>query len=192
MADRPNVGVVIDAFNVLAVEWADPYAPAGHGRIFSTVEDSIRYLCLSLASLVASVPADKIFYYQIGDAELMDPKTFHQPTEPDTPELLPWSRGHRLYPLETSRGAYMPAELVTAAVLATGYSGPLSLEVFSNSLYVVGDQVPDTHAERGIVGLQKVIEAAKQVPSFWDPSRAVLLADVVQWYHALRRPVSRL
>ena len=192
MADRPNVGVVVDAFNVLAVEWADPYAAAGHGRIFSTIEDSIRYLCVSLASLVASVPANKIFYYQIGDAELMDTKTFHKPSEPDTPELLPWSRGHRLYPLETSRGAYMPAELVTAAVLATGYSGPLSLEVFSNSLNVAGEHVPGDHAERGIVGLKKVIEAARQVPSFWNPSPAVYVSEVVQGYYAARKPVSRL
>lgn len=124
-ANRPNVGLIVDAFNVLAVEFADPYNPAGHGRIYSTFEDSIGILTNSLASLVASVPGDRIFFFQCGDAELMDPATFLPPVDAETPALLPWSRGHRLYPLEQSRGAYMPVELVAAAVLATGYQGPI-------------------------------------------------------------------
>jgi 4-hydroxyphenylpyruvate dioxygenase len=186
MADRPNVGLVIDAFNVLAVEWADPYNSAGHGRIFPTIEASLRHVCLSLASLVVSVPADKIFFFQIGDAERVDSHTFQRPSDPETPALLPWSRSHRLYPLETSRGAYMPAELVAAAVLATGYKGPLSLEVFSASLNVAGEQVPGEHAGRGVAGLKALVEAAKRVPAFWDPAQRVTTSEMARLYHECR------
>ncbi|RVX75789.1 hypothetical protein B0A52_00145 [Exophiala mesophila] len=181
-ANRPNVGLIVDAFNVLAVEWADPYNPALHGRIYPTLEESIELLALSLASLVASVPGDKIFFFQVGDAELVDPQTFAGPTDPETPKLLPWSRSHRLYPFETSRGGYMPVELVAAAVLATGYKGPLSLEVFNSSLNVPGGAVPSEHATRGIVGLRKVLEVVKTVPPFWTSSSNVSVKDLIRAY----------
>ncbi|RHZ52983.1 sugar phosphate isomerase/epimerase family protein [Aspergillus thermomutatus] len=168
MANRPNVGLIVDAFNVLAVEWADPYNPAGHGRIYPTIEESVDVLCASLAGLVASVPGDRIFFFQIGDAELIDPSKFQPPLDPEIPALLPWSRGHRLFPGETSRGGYVPTHLVAAAVLATGYKGALSLEVFNNSLNLPDPEVPAAHAERGMTGLRKLTEAVMKVPAFWE------------------------
>lgn len=166
-ANRPNVGLIVDAFNVLAVEFADPYNPAGHGRIFPTLQESIEVLVGSMAALVAVVPGDKIFFFQCGDAERMDPTTFLAPTDPDVPALLPWSRSHRLYPLEQSRGGYMPVELVAAAVVATGYKGPLSLEVFSHTLNQADPNVPDDHARRGIDSLHAVVDILKTLPPFW-------------------------
>ncbi|KIW29279.1 uncharacterized protein PV07_05104 [Cladophialophora immunda] len=187
-ANRPNVGLVVDAFNVLAVEWADPPNPAGHGRVYGAIEESVTLLCLSLASLVASVPGDRIFFFQVGDAELVDPRRlYREPLDPETPALLPWSRGHRLFPFETSRGGYMPVELVAAAVLATGYQGPMSLEVFNNSLNVAGKNVPPEHAARGMVGLRKVLEAVQRVPPFWDPSVEVSIEDLVLLYYSNRQ-----
>ncbi|KAK7885180.1 hypothetical protein LTR67_010671 [Exophiala xenobiotica] len=191
-ANRPNVGLIVDAFNVLAVEWADPYNPALHGRIYPTLEESIKILCLSLACLVASVPGDRIFFVQVGDAERVDPRTFAGPTDNETPKLLPWSRGHRLYPFESAKGGYMPVELVAAAVLATGYKGPLSLEVFNNSLNVAGETVPADHASRGIVGLRKVLEAVKDIPAFWNPSQEVSIDHLVRIYVSNRQGKSRL
>lgn len=167
-ANRPNVGLIVDAFNILAVEFADPYNVAGHGRIHPTLEESLDVLTGSLASLVSTVPGDQIFFFQCGDAELMNPTTFLPSTDPESPALLPWSRSHRLYPLEKSRGAYMPVELVTAAVLATGYLGPVSLEVFNASLNQPGEMVPAEHASRGINGLHLLCETAKSIPAFWQ------------------------
>lgn len=190
-ANRPNVGLIVDAFNVLAVEFANPYNPAGHGRIYSTFEDSIGILTDSLASLVASVPGDRIFFFQCGDAELMNPATFLAPSDPETPALLPWSRSHRLYPLEQSRGGYMPVELVAAAVLATGYQGPISLEVFNASLNVPGDDVPPMHAVRGTEGLRKLVEAAMAMPPFWQ-SKADARQAVAQVIKRLRGTNSRI
>ncbi|KAJ5179983.1 hypothetical protein N7492_003193 [Penicillium capsulatum] len=170
-ANRPNVGLIIDAFNILAVEFADPYNPAGHGRIYPTLEESLQVLAGSLASLARSVPGEKIFFYQCGDAELVNPATFLPPADSKTPALLPWSRSYRLYPLEQSRGGYMPVELVTAAVLATGYAGPISHEVFNSSLNEPGSDVPDSHATRGIASLETLINAATNLAPFWSSRR---------------------
>jgi sugar phosphate isomerase/epimerase len=172
-ANRRNVGLVVDAFNVLAVEFADPHNPAGHGRFFATLEESIDVLSGSLAALVATVPGDRIFFFQCGDAELVDPKAIIRPAQSDsgTPALLPWSRGHRLFPLEQDRGAYMPVEMVAAAVLATGYKGPISLEVFNHSLNEPGENVPENHADRGMAGLQNLVTAATALPPFWTGGR---------------------
>jgi sugar phosphate isomerase/epimerase len=171
-ANRRNVGLVVDAFNVLAVEFADPHNPAGHGRFFATLKESIDVLGGSLATLVATVPGDRIFFFQCGDAELVDPEAI-RPAQPDsdTPALLPWSRGHRLFPLEQARGAYMPVEMVAAAVLATGYQGPISLEVFNHSLNYPGEHVPPEHAARGIAGLRKLVAAVTALPAFWTGGR---------------------
>lgn len=166
-ANRHNVGLVIDSFNLLAVEFADPYNPKGHGRIYPTLRESLDVLRMSLASLVATVPGDRIFFVQLGDAQLVDPRTFLPPADPETPALLPWSRKHRLYPMETENGAYLPVDLTLAAVLATGYQGPISLEVFAASLFSKDLEVPRVHARRGISGLRQVCDAAGRVEPLW-------------------------
>lgn len=161
-ANRVNVGLIVDSFNMLAVEYADPYNKAGHGRIYATEEESLDVLRLSLAAFVATVPGDRIFFVQLADAELVAPGDLHP--EPEDPELLPWSRGHRLFPME---GGYMPVDMVTAAVLATGYDGPLSLEVFNHTLNEPDASVPAKHAQRGYSGLERLAAAVKEVPRFW-------------------------
>lgn len=75
------------------------------------------------------------------------------PTDPSVPRLRPWSRSHRLFPLEYSLGAYLPVDRFSDAVVATGYSGPWSLEVFNDSLNEEGKLVPQQHAHRGMKGL---------------------------------------
>lgn len=191
-ANRPNVGLIMDAFNVLAVEFADPFNPAGHGRIYPTLDESMEVLTASMASLAATVPGDKIFFFQCGDAELMRPASFPPPTDPETPALLPWSRGHRLYPFEVSRGGYMPVELVAAAVLATGYKGPISLEVFNNSLNEPGDDIPVSHAKRGMTGLQKLVEVVRELPPFWHTPAQIPRHTVASVTSGMRARSSRL
>ena len=191
-ANRPNVGLILDAFNILAVEFADPFNPDGHGRIYPTLDESMQVLTTSMASLAATVPGHKIFFYQCADAELMNPAKFLPPTDPDTPSLLPWSRGHRLYPFEKSRGSYMPVEVATAAVIATGYKGPISLEVFNNSLSEPGDDIPTSHAKRGMTGLQKLAEAARTLTPFWNTPAQMPMDTVAHITNGVRARTSRL
>ena len=65
---------------------------------------------------IEQIPGDKIFFLQLADAPAL------------TMDVLSWSRHHRLFP---GQGAFDLAEFVRL-VLATGYSGPLSLEVFND------------------------------------------------------------
>lgn len=68
------------------------------------------------ASGIAEVPADKLFFVQLADA----PKL--------TMDALSWSRHFRNFP---GQGQLPVADFLRAA-LATGYRGPLSLEVFND------------------------------------------------------------
>ncbi len=70
----------------------------------------------------ADVPGDKLFFLQLADAPRL------------AMDVLQWSRHHRLFP---GQGTFDLPGFV-AAVLATGYAGPLSLEVF-NDVYRQAD-----------------------------------------------------
>lgn len=67
---------------------------------------------------IAEIPGNKIFSLQLADAPAL------------SLDVLSWSRHHRLFPGE---GSWNIAEFVNR-VLLTGFSGPLSLEIF-NDLY---------------------------------------------------------
>ncbi|GAA5988551.1 hypothetical protein JCM10908_003618 [Rhodotorula pacifica] len=146
-ANRPNLGICLDSFNALARDWADPYAPSGRRS-----EDVDEQLERSMAELVLRVPGDKIFLYQVADAAFMSPP-LTPPTDPSVPRLRPWSRSYRLFPLECFLGAYLPVDRFSDAIIATGYAGPWSLEVFNDSLNEEGKLVPQQHAQRGMKGL---------------------------------------
>ena len=65
---------------------------------------------------IRDIPGEKLFFLQLADAPHMDM------------DVLQWSRHHRLFP---GQGAFdLPAFL--GHVLAAGYTGPLSLEVFND------------------------------------------------------------
>ncbi|WNV73698.1 TIM barrel protein [Geodermatophilus sp. DSM 44513] len=70
----------------------------------------------------ADVPGERLFSLQLADAPRL------------AMDVLQWSRHHRLFP---GQGAFDLLAFL-AAVLATGYAGPLSLEVF-NDVYRQAD-----------------------------------------------------
>ena len=151
-ADRPNLGICLDSFNFLAREWADPYQE--DGKLSSKVDDHID---ANLAELVATVPGDKIYLYQVADGRRMVP-AMTPPEDPSIPRIRPWSRGHRLFPCEYDQGAYLPVDKFSDAVVKTGYKGTWSLEVFNDSLSDPSPEVPIEHAQRGYVGLVKAMK----------------------------------
>lgn len=153
---RSNLGLIVDGFNSLAREYADPYTPSGLQRSASA---SSVFLKRHLAELRTTVPGNKIFLFQMADAGLPpagSPLSIPPPVESGIPRLQQWSRNCRLFPLETSRGAYLPVTQYARAVLATGYSGDLSLEVFNASLHHTDADVPRQHAVRGIESLRRL------------------------------------
>ncbi|GAA5889881.1 hypothetical protein JCM6882_004352 [Rhodosporidiobolus microsporus] len=153
-ANRPNLGLCLDSFNTLALEWADPYAE--DGRLSDRVDEELEK---NMDELARRVSGDKIYLYQVADARFMSPP-LTPPTDPSIPPIRPWSRSHRLFPLEHSRGAYLPVQRFSDAVVATGYSGPWSLEVFNDSLAEEGEDVPREHARRGMEGLARAAKEA--------------------------------
>ncbi|MDN5877636.1 MAG: TIM barrel protein, partial [Brevibacterium sp.] len=90
---------------------------ADHPRI-GTCLDSFHILSRNTdLSRIAEISGDKIFFLQLADAPAL------------TMDVLSWSRHHRVFPGE---GAWDLSDFLTR-VAATGYSGPVSLEVFNDS-----------------------------------------------------------
>ena len=184
LADRPNLGLVFDTFNFLAVEYANPYNPAGHGRIHDTPEESLRVVRERLAKLVNLIPGDKIYVVQVADAALVDPKSLKPPTastEKWTPEHEPphrqWSTSHRLFPNEESLGGYMPVADCLAAILATGYKGAFTLEIFNDSIHENNDKIVPTHARRSLAGVEACVAEARGEFCFHDGGSEACVRD---------------
>ncbi len=92
---------------------------------------------------IDAVPADRLFFVQLADAPRM------------ALDVLSWSRHHRNFP---GQGELAVTEF-THAVLQTGYTGPLSLEIFNDVFRVT----PPQPVARD--GLRALHEVAAQVAS---------------------------
>ncbi|WP_099041590.1 bifunctional sugar phosphate isomerase/epimerase/4-hydroxyphenylpyruvate dioxygenase family protein [Mycobacterium neglectum] len=94
-------------------------------------------------SAIAGIPGHKIFYLQLADAPAL------------SMDVLSWSRHHRLFPGE---GDFELATFVSR-VLAAGYDGPLSLEVFNDTFRQTDPDRTALHALRSLVWLQDKVAA---------------------------------
>ncbi|KAK1752801.1 xylose isomerase-like protein [Echria macrotheca] len=121
--NRSNVGLCLDTFQTAGGEWGDPTTEDGRAAGWE------RYTT-SLKDLAGTVPADRIFFVQISDAYPMQPPLDAAP-DPET-GLRPrgrWSHDYRPLPYD---GGYLPIRQFVEAVLATGYRGWWSIEVFDS------------------------------------------------------------
>jgi 4-hydroxyphenylpyruvate dioxygenase len=93
---------------------------------------------------IAELPGDRVFFLQLADAPRL-----HM-------DVLQWSRHHRLFPLQGG------LDLVgfTRAVLATGYAGPLSLEVFNDVFRQADPRRTAIDGRRSLIALADRIEPA--------------------------------
>lgn len=107
-------------------------------------------------SAIEDIPADKIFYLQLADAPAL------------TLDVLSWSRHHRLFPGE---GDFDLTTFVSH-VLAAGYAGPLSLEVFNDTFRQTDPQRTATHALRSLLWLQDAVATGR--PEEWRPDLVAL------------------
>lgn len=112
---------------------------AGHPAL-GTCLDSFHILARgSDPKAVEDIPGEKIFFLQLADAPLM------------AMDVLQWSRHYRCFP---GQGGLDVTALVRH-VMATGYDGPLSLEVF-NDVFRQADAGPTAvDAHRSLLMLQE-------------------------------------
>ncbi|MET9759129.1 TIM barrel protein [Streptomyces sp. NPDC006372] len=93
---------------------------------------------------IADIPGEKIFFLQLADAPLL------------AMDVLQWSRHYRCFP---GQGGFDVAGLLRH-VLATGYDGPLSLEVF-NDVFRQAEAGPTAvDARRSLLVLQETVGRA--------------------------------
>ncbi|MFS8103083.1 TIM barrel protein [Lentzea alba] len=88
--------------------------------------------------VIRAIPGEKIFFLQLADA----------PTLPM--DVLQWSRHHRLFP---GQGDF-DLTTFTGHVLATGYTGPLSLEVFNDVFRQADPYRASVDAMRSLLALK--------------------------------------
>jgi 4-hydroxyphenylpyruvate dioxygenase len=105
--------------------------------------DSFHTLCLGddLDGLAQAVPAQKLFFLQLADAPRlsMDP--------------LSWSRHHRLFPGQGE----LPVADFLRQVLAAGYAGPLSLEIFNDEFRTAPSRRIARDGLRSLVWLEEQV-----------------------------------
>jgi 4-hydroxyphenylpyruvate dioxygenase len=135
-------------------------AAAGDHPALGTCLDSFHILSVgSDLGAIADIPGEKVFYLQLADAPHL------------RMEVLQWSRHYRCFP---GQGAFDLGDFVQR-VLATGYGGPLSLEVFNDvfrqadpdrtavdamrSLIVLEDELPDSPRLDGFAFVEIGVDA---------------------------------
>lgn len=161
--DLPNVGTVLDTYHILANVYGDPTSSTG------LKETGAADLVASLKEMATVGPelVKKIFYVQLSDAERLEPplSPSHAFWDPEMQPLMMWSRNARLFPSEPELGGYLPVKDILKVLLEdVGYRGPISMEVFSNSMFKRGPEVPVSHAQRGMRSwnaLQKELARSK-------------------------------
>jgi 4-hydroxyphenylpyruvate dioxygenase len=94
---------------------------------------------------IRAIPADKIFLVQLADAPRLEL------------DILSWSRHFRCFPGQGD----LPVSDFMEAIAATGYTGPLSLEIF-NDQFRAGSS-----ARTAIDGLRSLILLEEQVSGKW-------------------------
>lgn len=154
--DRANFGICLDTFNIAGRVWADPTSPDGKAV------DADAALDASLKRLVDTVDPSKVFYIQLVDAEkLVKPlDVTHEYYAEGQPARMSWSRNARCFMYESDRGAYLPVEKVARLIIhELGYSGFISMELFSRTMADARPEVPKEHAVRGITSWKRIQDA---------------------------------
>jgi 4-hydroxyphenylpyruvate dioxygenase len=130
---------------------------ADHARI-GLILDSWHMLARGLSpDAVRSIPADRITFVQVADAPKMDM------------DLLQWSRHFRNFPGQGD----LPVDGFMQAVIATGYDGWLSHEIFNDRFRMASPRRIAEDGERSLIWLEDRVRPGKL------PPRAV--PQAVEW-----------
>ncbi|EXJ70131.1 uncharacterized protein A1O5_07204 [Cladophialophora psammophila CBS 110553] len=153
---RPNFGLCLDTYHVLARLWADPRSPTGRrpggDAALRMSLETFRARFTDPATTVSSTAQTPIVYVQLSDAERLAPPILpgHAAYSEHQDGVHSWCRYGRLFPLERARGAYLPVLDVARTWLKdSGWTdGWVSMEVFHRDMEREGSG-PEHWAERG-------------------------------------------
>ncbi|KAL8418481.1 hypothetical protein RB594_001899 [Gaeumannomyces avenae] len=174
-ADRPNLGICLDTFNIGARIYADPADPSGR------TADCDAAVAESMARLVRVVDVAKVFYVQVADGErlpdgpLVEGHRFHVAGQPPR---MSWSRSCRLFYREEDRGAYLPVRDIAAAIFnGLGFRGWVSLELFNHRMNDADPEVPRELARRGVESWDRLCADMNTGDGEWESAAAGGQAD---------------
>lgn len=168
LVDRPNFGMVVDTFQICGASYADPSDPTGQGKARdadAAFEATISRLRSTFGgdSPEAKRNRDKVFFVQLGDAELISDPPLSE-THPlfDKKQhanlKMAWARQCRLFQGE----GYMPCHRVAQVFLEEcGWRGWLSAEYFNRDQMDEDPAYIDRAAERCMVGHQAMLDYVK-------------------------------
>ena len=98
---------------------------------------------------IADIPGDRIFYVQLADAPRL------------SMDVLSWSRHHRNFPYQGD----LPVDGFLRAVLASGYQGPLSLEVFNDDFRAAPARMIARDGLRSLILAEALAGGAEPLPA---------------------------
>ncbi|TEA19011.1 3-dehydroshikimate dehydratase [Colletotrichum sidae] len=155
LAGRPNLGLCLDTFQSAGGEWGDPTTASGRIETAGISEGDLRLgYEISLQELAKTVPAGKIFFLQISDAYKVEPPLSADEDEGGLRPRGRWSHDYRPLPFD---GGYLPIVPFLTAVMATGFRGWLSVEVFDGQFEdKYGDDL-ERYAKKGKEGVVKML-----------------------------------
>jgi 4-hydroxyphenylpyruvate dioxygenase len=121
---------------------------AAHPSI-GVILDSFHILARALPTAsIRSIPADRIFLVQLADAPKLDL------------DILSWSRHFRCFPGQGE----LPVADFMEAIAATGYAGPLSLEIFNDQFRAGSAARTAMDGMRSLILLEDELPAKSQEP----------------------------
>ncbi|KIW94786.1 uncharacterized protein Z519_04763 [Cladophialophora bantiana CBS 173.52] len=159
LVDRPNFGLCLDTYHVIARVWADPHASSGKGT--GVAPGGYAALKSTLDRFMEQCPVEKIFYLQLSDAERLEQPLVlgHEAYKAEWAHwdaTMHWCVWGRLFPYETEYGAYFPLDYILRLWLVEkGWKGWVSMEMFhrDEDKESVG---PEVLAERGYRSWMKI------------------------------------
>ncbi|HWK44582.1 MAG TPA: TIM barrel protein [Stellaceae bacterium] len=141
-----------------ALAWGRNVNTYGHAwRLIDAVDhpnlglalDSFHTLALGDdTAAIASIPGDRIFFVQVADAPLL------------SMDVLQWSRHFRCFP---GQGQFDLAGFL-APVIAAGYGGPLSLEIFNDEFRAAPSRPTADDGMRSLLYLEEATDQRLQAP----------------------------
>jgi 4-hydroxyphenylpyruvate dioxygenase len=153
--DRPNFGICLDTYHILARVYGDPTIPG------SEPPGAMEALLADCREMARTLTVDKIIYVQMSDAVRLDPplSPTHPWYRPEQKPWMQWSRNGRIFPFEPENGGFMPAhEILRTAVFELGFRGWVSMEMFHASMAEPTPGLPAKQGERAMRSWKKIVE----------------------------------